>query len=52
MQYINLPGFAKYSLYIGTISNLTENAVIFVAIYLLCKVFLKPVISVKTEAPT
>lgn len=42
--------FCEYSLYIETISNLTENAVTFVAIYLLCKVFLKPVISVKTEA--
>lgn len=45
------PHFGKYSLYILTISNLTENAITFVAIYLHCKVFLKPVISVKTEAP-
>lgn len=44
------PDFDKYSLYIGTIGNLTENAVTFVAIYLLCKVFLKPVISVKKES--
>lgn len=45
------PNFGKYRLYMGTIINQTGNAITFVATYLLCKVFLKPVISVKTEAP-
>lgn len=35
MQYINLLVFAKYSLYIGTISNLTVDVVTFVSIYLI-----------------
>lgn len=45
------PDFGKYSLYTGTISNVTENAITFVPVDFLCKVFLKPVISAKAETP-
>lgn len=45
------PDFGKYSLYTGTIRNVAENAVTFVAIDFLCKVFLKLVISAKIETP-
>lgn len=44
------PDFGKYNLYVGIISNPTEKAKTFVVICLFCEVYLKPVVSFKTES--